>query len=111
GRKCIELIRKQLPSVRIVTPPANVAEGWDLADAEAEGWTTDMVRAHIRGEPNVRKDAENTPPESPHVPTPPEVLEAIDYANLDAQPLHEPDPVQEDPWPFRVLGHDDGVYF
>ena len=107
GRKCIELIRKQLPNVRIVTPPANVAEGWDLADAEAEGWTTDMVRAHIRGEPV----AEVSPPQSPQVPTPPEVLEAMDYATLDAQPLHEPDPVQEDPWPFRVLGHDDGVYF
>ena len=104
GRKCIELIRKQLPSVRIVTPPANVSEGWDLADAEAEGWTTDMVRAHIRGEPV-------TPPQPAESPPPPEVLEAIDYANLDAIPLHEPDPVTETPWPFRVLGHDDGVYF
>jgi putative DNA primase/helicase len=104
GRKCIELIRKQLPSVRIVTPPANVAEGWDLADAEAEGWTTDMVRAHIRGEPVAAPLPADLPP-------PPEVLEAIDYANLDPQPLHEPDPIQEEPWPFRVLGHDDGVYF
>lgn len=107
GRKCIELIRKQLPNIRIVTPPADVAEGWDLADAEAEGWTTDQVRAHIRGEPNVRKDAENTSSESPHVPMPPEVLEAQEYAALPS----EPDPVPEEPWPFRVLGHDEGVYF
>lgn len=106
GRKCIELIRKQLPNVRIVTPPTGVAEGWDLADAEAEGWDTDRVRAHIKGEPTspAPLPAEETPP-------PPEVLEAIDYANLDAQPLHEPDPVEAEPWPFRVLGHDEGVYY
>jgi len=106
GRKCIELIRKQLPNVRIVVPPEGVSEGWDLADAEAEGWTTDRVRAHIKGEPT----APATQPPEP-TPPPPEVLEAIDYANLDAQPLHEPDPTPEVPWPFRVLGHDEGVYF
>ena len=101
GRKCIELIRKQLPNVRIVTPPADVAEGWDLADAEAEGWTTDQVRAHIRGEPRVEPlPAEPTPP-------PPEVLEAMEYAALPS----EPDPTPDVPWPFRVLGHDEGVYF
>ncbi len=110
GRKCIELIRKQLPNVRIVTPPAGVAEGWDLADAEAEGWTTDQVRAHIRGEPNVRKSAEVAPAESPQAeptPPPPEVLEAMEYAALPS----EPDPTPDVPWPFRVLGHDEGVYF
>ena len=101
GRKCIELIRKQLPNVSIVTPPADVAEGWDLADAEAEGWTTDQVRAHIRGEPRVEPlPAEPTPP-------PPEVLEAMEYAALPS----EPDPTPDVPWPFRVLGHDEGVYF
>jgi len=100
GRKCIELIRKQLPNVRIVTPPAGVSEGWDLADAEAEGWTTDQVRAHIRGEPRVEPQPEPTPP-------PPEVLEAQEYAALPS----EPDPTPEVPWPFRVLGHDEGVYY
>lgn len=106
GRKCIELIRKQLPNVRIVTPPQGVAEGWDLADAEAEGWTTDTVRAHIRGEPNPRKFAEVSTPESPQTPPPPEVLEAMEYAS---QPPEHTE--AEDPWPFRVLGHDEGVYF
>lgn len=104
GRKAIELIRKQLPQVRIVVPPANVSEGWDLADAESEGWTTDDVRAHIKGEPRP----------SVVVPLPPEVLEALDYAALptehsDLPPA--PDPVAEVVWPFRVLGHDEGVYF
>ena len=99
GRKCIELIRKQLPNVRIVTPPADVAEGWDLADAEAEGWTTDQVRAHIRGEPRVEPQ--------PELPPPPEVLEAMEYAALPS----EPDPTPDVPWPFRVLGHDEGVYY
>lgn len=101
GRKCIELIRKQLPNVRIVTPPEGVADGWDLADAEAEGWTTDDVRAHILGKP--RKQ----PEPAQEIPPPPEVLEAQEYAALPS----EPDPVNEEPWPFRVLGHDDGVYF
>ena len=100
GRKCIELIRKQLPNVRIVTPPQGVAEGWDLADAEAEGWTTDTVRAHIRGEPKT------TPLPAELPPPPPEVLEAMEYAS---QPPEHTD--AEDPWPFRVLGHDEGVYF
>lgn len=100
GRKCIELIRKQLPNVRIVTPPQGVAEGWDLADAEAEGWTTDTVRAHIRGEPKT------TPLPAELPPPPPEVLEAMEYASQP--PAHTE---AEDPWPFRVLGHDEGVYF
>ena len=30
-------------SVKIVVPPEDVAVGWDLADAEAEGWTQDQV--------------------------------------------------------------------
>lgn len=31
-----------------VTPPTDVASGWDLADAEAEGWSSDVVVKYIR---------------------------------------------------------------
>ena len=106
GRKCIELIRKQLPQVRIVTPPEGVTEGWDLADAEADGWTTDDVRNHVRGIP--RKSAEVSHAQSPHTPPPPEVLEAIEYAGDSEPPVVTE---HEEPWPFRVLGHDEGTYF
>lgn len=35
-------------SVKIVAPPEGVAKGWDLADAEAEGWTGQDVRQALR---------------------------------------------------------------
>jgi len=35
-------------SVAIIVPPAEAAQGWDLADAEAEGWTADKVTAWLR---------------------------------------------------------------
>jgi len=34
-------------SVFIVTPPPGKPVGWDLADAEAEGWTGDTIRAWV----------------------------------------------------------------
>ncbi|MFH1569862.1 MAG: DUF6371 domain-containing protein, partial [Gemmatimonadota bacterium] len=34
-------------SVCVLPPPAEEAAGWDVADAEAGGWTTDDVDAHI----------------------------------------------------------------
>lgn len=35
-------------SFQIVKPPADVKPGWDMADAKAEGWTTDLVLDHIK---------------------------------------------------------------
>jgi len=34
-------------SVEIITPPTDKPEGWDLADAKAEGWTAQQVIDHI----------------------------------------------------------------
>lgn len=34
--------------IKIVEPPPGVAEGWDLADAEAEGWTGAQVLTALR---------------------------------------------------------------
>lgn len=32
----------------IIAPPADSPEGWDLADAEAEGWTPEQVAEHLK---------------------------------------------------------------
>jgi len=115
-------ISKHLDKPRLVIPPEGKPEGWDLADAEAEGWTTEAVRAHIKGKhaigDAVSPEAKaNTPPVTP---PPPEVLEAKDYASepievdtrdyADDQPPSLP-PEMDVKWPFRVLGHDDGAYY
>jgi putative DNA primase/helicase len=129
GFKAAAAIHKHLDNPRIVIPPDDKADGWDLADAEAEGWTTDQVRAHIKAKhpaANPRKDAEVSPAQSPQAtPPPPEVLEAKDYAatgepadedtsDYGEHPASPPDhlpPEMEVKWPFRVLGHDDGIYY
>lgn len=36
-------------SVITIVPPANVKQGWDLADAEAEGWDTDKLGEWMQG--------------------------------------------------------------
>lgn len=36
-------------SVQVISPPDGVAGGWDLADAEAEGWDAVRVREHQQG--------------------------------------------------------------
>ena len=110
-------ISKHLDKPRIVIPPEGKPEGWDLADAEAEGWTTEMVRAHIKG----RKDAEISTPQSTQavdVPPPPEIREALPYGAEDVdtrdysdEPPASLPPEMEIKWPFRVLGHDDGAYY
>lgn len=55
--------------VRVVDPPADVADGWDLADAERDGWTADdvlgWIRKHVR-EARARGDVES-PAEPPMV--------------------------------------------
>jgi putative DNA primase/helicase len=123
GYAAAAAIARHLDKPRIVIPPEHKAEGWDLADAEAEGWDTEMVRAHIKGkhpEANPRKDAEVKPDQSPQTPPPPVVLEAKDYGSQppdedtrdysDEPPTSLP-PAMEIEWPFRVLGHDDGSYY
>ncbi|MFP3982329.1 MAG: AAA family ATPase [Desulfurivibrionaceae bacterium] len=38
---------KTIKPPRVIKPPENVAEGWDLADAKTEGWTGDQVKELI----------------------------------------------------------------
>lgn len=52
GIKAAEIVAQQLDragaaSIEIIDPPADVADGWDLADAEEQGWTDENVRAWI----------------------------------------------------------------
>lgn len=43
-----ELKRMGAEKIVIVDPPPNVAKGWDIADAEREGWTKEQVLDHLR---------------------------------------------------------------
>lgn len=47
-----QLVEPHADGVRVVDPPDDVAEGWDLADAERDGWTADdvlgWIRRHVR---------------------------------------------------------------
>jgi len=61
------ILRRLGATPRVVSPPAGVAEKWDLADAEREGWTGDRVMDHCglndaeAVNPSVRRAA-NLPP-------------------------------------------------
>lgn len=78
--------------MRIVRTDPAWPQGWDLADAEAEGWTTEQVRDYIKA--NLCEPAETQEPDDmPPVPQ--------DY---DAPPSA----VTVESEPFRVLGWDRG---
>ncbi|GIX10346.1 hypothetical protein [Elioraea sp.] len=123
-----ELRRVGARKVGTVNPPAGVPPGWDLADAEREGWTGAQVLARIRegtkepialgagaGAARLRRDdpapshqpAEPpAPPASPPngAPDPP-----VDDAPLPDDP--GPGPLDDESVPFRALGHDRGRFF
>lgn len=48
ARQIADALKRVARKVAIVNPPADVPEGWDLADAEREGWTSEQVLARIR---------------------------------------------------------------
>ena len=39
-----ELLHESVPTVKIITPPMDAIDGWDLADAEESGWDTVKVK-------------------------------------------------------------------
>jgi len=43
-----EELEKIGATVKIVEPPAKISHGWDLADAEAEGWTRQQVMTALK---------------------------------------------------------------
>jgi 5S rRNA maturation endonuclease (ribonuclease M5) len=48
GIKAAKAIQSKISNARIISPPADVPEKWDLADALADGWTRDQVMEHIK---------------------------------------------------------------
>jgi putative DNA primase/helicase len=81
-------------SVRVVAVPTSAVEGWDLADALAEGWTPGRVAKAV--------ERLARPVVAPPAPEPP----AAPPAETEGAPA-EPLPRQ----PFVCLGFDDGSYY
>ena len=65
-------------AVFIVTPPLGKPLGWDLADAETEGWTGEMIRAHVKA---CKQAAAQPEPAQP-----PEPIHNQDYIQSDDMP-------------------------
>lgn len=103
GQSAAERICKRIhnvaASVRVVTPPQDVKKGWDLADAEAEGWDEAQVTAYI-----TEHNSEYTHDGGTDVP---------DECEDDCQPSPRPAAVVRDygGWPFTPLGYDHGTYY
>jgi putative DNA primase/helicase len=89
------ILHSQGCEVRLITPPDDKADGWDCADALAEGWTRDQVAALF-------KAAAVYEPEPPQDDAPPTMSEPPGLESL-AEPETE--------WPFRILGQDMGTFF
>jgi archaellum biogenesis ATPase FlaH len=66
-------------TVSVVEPPADVAEGWDLADALEEGWTAEQVLERIDAatSPPGRLDACAVPLEDPEEEDHPHIVERL----------------------------------
>jgi putative DNA primase/helicase len=86
--------------VRVITPPLSVeADGWDLADAVAEGWTREHLVAALK--PRADPMPEQEPPQDEVEPWQP-------------APIPEAKPRQDDrieSLPFRLLGVDGDSFF
>jgi putative DNA primase/helicase len=86
--------------VRVVTPPLSVeADGWDLADAVAEGWTREHLVAALK--PRADPMPEQEPPQDEVEP-------------WQLAPIPEAKPRQDDrieSLPFRLLGVDGDSFF
>lgn len=92
-------------NVLIITPPADVADGWDVADAIAEGWTVEQIGDLARAAVPFVVDA---PAElAPWGDGPPDAEEPP--AAVSA-PVTVRDPGARNQ-PFRILGHDQGDFF
>jgi putative DNA primase/helicase len=96
-----KIIAPIVEKVRIITPPAGEPDGWDLADAVAEGWTRQRLIAALK------------PPAEPVPDEPP----PHDYEPEAPPPDHEPEPPRRyvddrvSDLPFRMLGVDGDAFF
>jgi putative DNA primase/helicase len=85
--------------VRVVTPPAGPQDGWDLADAAAEGW--DRARLIEALKPRADPMPEQEPPQDDVEPWQPAPI-------LEAKPRQD-DRIES--LPFRLLGVDGDSFF
>lgn len=105
-----QLITGIAASIKVIQPPRDVEEGWDIADAKAEGWTTADLLQHIKGSirdhhtpvPMQIAAPEPAPPVNDNEPP----LEA--YADMSGMPEYE-DPGEDEP--FTYLGYGRGPVF
>lgn len=93
----VNVLRASASSIYTIDPPEDAPKGWDLADAEREGWTGEQVWARISDSiaraNRIRGNGAAAP--------------ALD--DFGEPPPPEP---EGDAWPFRCLGYDrDRFYF
>lgn len=106
-----------------VPEPGHLADGWDLADAEAEGWDGARVMDYLRdflatpeeiGGLHATEAPEDAPPAAEDAPPPPpDATEAPAKAKRD-KPAKRPPPSPSevaDQLPVRALGYDRGRYY
>lgn len=104
-----ELLDGIASKVQMIAPPHDVAAGWDLADAEKEGWTGDTVIEYIKSHVSPAISAKPTPPQM-ELPTTratettrPKTVEDPSDPDADVKPTK--------PLPIRALGYDKGNYY
>lgn len=85
GQKAAEAVSKACieagaASISIVSPPADVAPGWDLADAVNEGWDAKKINIHIAQNAVQQKDTE---PDQAEQPEPVRALNLLEFLSMD----------------------------
>lgn len=93
AKLAIKILTAGAEKVRIIQPPADVPEGWDLADAD---WTPADAAAYVK----VNRSA---PIELPAL--------AVPDAEPDHDPIPEPAPLPKQGEAFTCLGFDNDAYF
>ncbi len=100
-----EAVQGIAAAVKIIDPPAGVAESWDLYDAEQEGWTGERVIAHVREAARLPACLQPAP-ERVTQPEPPPI---DDEYGGSASDDYAQDAAEEEP--YRALGYDHGRYY
>jgi putative DNA primase/helicase len=108
----VAAVRSIAASVRVIPVPADVADGWDLADGVAQGWDRSRLIDYIKRTANPAPVVRHDP-----APEPPPGYDCPD----DPEPPYEPDfePPQQHKFrddripnmPFRLLGVDGDAFF
>lgn len=98
-----KLIAPIANKVRIITPPAGEPDGWDLADAVAEGWDRARLVQAIKPPPEPQPYDDEPPPHEAEPEGPPAVPEPV------APKRFLDDRVSD--LPFRLLGIEGDAFF